>query len=66
MQLEQNTSPKVTKAVLLRLSDKTYDECKALAEKANRSLSAVIRHLIEGALAEGVEVVLPPGSHEPD
>jgi predicted DNA-binding protein len=60
--IEQNTTEKVTKAVLLRLSEKTYDQCKALSDQANKPLSAVLRHLIEGALAEGVEVVPPQKS----
>jgi predicted DNA-binding protein len=61
-QIEKNTSDKVAKAILLRLSDKTYEECKALSEKANKPLSAVIRQIIEGALAEGIEVVSPDKS----
>lgn len=56
-------SAKQSKTILLRLSPTVYTQVVKLAQKAHKPPAVLVREMIMGALAEGVEIV--PANGQP-
>ena len=61
MEIQQATDQKPTKMIMLRLTPEVYDRCRSLSKKTKLPLATLCRTIIEGALAEGIDVV-PAGA----
>lgn len=47
--------------VMVRLTPMIYDQCRSLAKRTKLPMAVLCRQIIEGALAEGIDVV-PAGA----
>ena len=58
-------SAKQSKMILLRLTPTVHTQVVKIAQKAHKPVAVIVRQIVEGALAEGIEIVPANGEVKP-